>query len=278
MKKLLGLAAIVCATGVQAGANKLGEPLWETGGLRTPESVLVHELDGKKVLLVSEIEGDASKADDAGGIALLDTEGKILDKDFVRGLNAPKGMAVHGNTLFVSDIDVLAVVDLTTRKVVARQPVQDSVFLNDVAVDKQGVVYVSDSHTGKVHRFVEGKMDTYLEGIEGINGLYTAGDSLIIGTGKNLLSARQGKLTEVATGFEAGIDGVEALAGGGYVVSCWVGLVYRVSEDGKVTKLLDTRGQDPQVNTADIGYDTDTNIVYIPTFLSNSVRAYTLKK
>ncbi|HEX7025842.1 MAG TPA: GTP-binding protein, partial [Gammaproteobacteria bacterium] len=203
---------------------------------------------------------------------------KILDKDFIRGLNAPKGMAVHGNTLFVSDIDVVAVIDLTTKKVVARQPVQDSVFLNDVAVDDQGVVYVSDSRTGKVHRITGGNVETYLEGIEGVNGLYAAGKDLIVGSAKSLLRARDGKLTEIASGFESGIDGVEALAGGGYVVSCWVGLMYRVDDDGKVTRLLDTRGREPQLNTADIGYDKQTNIVYVPTFLSNSVRAYALKK
>lgn len=277
MKNLLGLAAcFVCAAAV--AKNGLDKPLWETGSLRTPESVLVHELDGKKVLLVSEIEGDASKADGAGGIALLNADGKILDRDFVRGLNAPKGMAVHGNTLFVSDIDVVAVIDLTTKKVVARQPVKDAVFLNDVAVDNQGVVYVSDSSTGKVHRMLDGKVETYLEGIEGVNGLFAAGNDLIIGSAKSLLRARDGKPTEIATGFESGIDGVEALAGGGYVVSCWVGLVYRVDGKGKVTKLLDTRGREPQVNTADIGYDKDSNIVYVPTFLSNSVRAYSLNK
>lgn len=275
MKKLLGLIAIVCTTAfAKAG---LDEPRWETGGLRTPESVLVYEMDGKKVLLVSEIEGDSSKADGAGGIALLDIGGKILDQNYVRGLNAPKGMVIHGNTLFVSDIDALVVIDLTTRKVVARQPIAGAVFLNDVAVDNQGMVYVSDSRTGKVHRLVDGKAETYLEGIEGANGLYTEGDSLIVGSATNLLRARDGKLTEMATGFESGVDGVEALAGGGYVVSCWVGLVYRVGEDGKVTELLDTRGREPQLNTADLGYDPDTGVVYIPTFRSNSVRAYALQ-
>lgn len=276
MKKiLLGMTVIACASA--ATAAKLDKPLWETGGLRTPESVLVHEIDGRKVLLVSEIEGDSAQADGAGGIALLDVNGRIIERDYVRGLNAPKGMAVHGNTLFVSDIDVLAAVDLTTRRVIARQQVPGAVFLNDVAVDNKGTVYVSDSRTGKVHRMTDGRIETFLENIEGVNGLYAAGEDLLIGGAKSLLRAREGKLTEVATGFEAGIDGVEALSGGGFVVSCWTGLVYRVSEKGKLTQLLDTRGRDPQLNTADIGYDTVTGTLYIPTFLSNGVRAYALQ-
>jgi sugar lactone lactonase YvrE len=274
-KTLFAVAAFAGATA--AAAQKLDKPLWETGGLRTPESVLVHKTGDRKVLLVSEIEGDPSQADGAGGIALLDANGKIIDQNYVRGLNAPKGMAVYGNTLFVSDIDVLAAVDLTTRKVIARQPVAGAMFLNDVAVDGRGTVYVSDSRTGKVHRMTEGRIETLFENIEGVNGLYTAGEDLLIGTAKSLMRAREGKLTQVASGFESGIDGVEALSGGGFVVSCWAGLVYRISEQGKVTKLLDTRGRDPQLNTADIGYDKETGVVYIPTFLSNGVRAYALK-
>lgn len=275
MKKILiGMCALLSAT---AATAKLDKPLWETGGLRTPESVLAHEMDGRKVLFVSEIEGDPAKADGAGGIALLDSNGRIIERDYVRGLNAPKGMAVHGNTLFVSDIDALAAVDLTARKVIARQPVPGAVFLNDVAVDAQGTVYVSDSRTGKVHRVMDGKVETYLENIAGANGLYAAGEDLLIGSDKGLLRARDGKVSSAATGFESGIDGIEALADGGLAVSNWIGLVYRVGEDGKVVKLLDTRGRDPQLNTADIGYDSDTGILYIPTFHSNSVRAYALK-
>lgn len=274
MKKTLGLFTLMAAIGAQA-APELGEALWETEGLRTPESVLVHELDGRKVLLVSEIEGqNPTEADGKGGIALLDINGKMIDQDFIRGLSAPKGMAVHGNTLYVADITELVAADLVSGEVVARYPVADAVFLNDVAVADTGEVYVSDTRTGKVHRLVDGEVETYLDGLKDANGLYTEGDALYIGVGPELHVAREGEVSLVAEGFESGIDGVEALADGGFVVSCWVGLMYHVSEEGEVTRLLDSR--DPQVNTADIGYDPDTNIVYIPTFFTNSVRAHSL--
>ncbi|HEY7885795.1 MAG TPA: GTP-binding protein [Cellvibrionaceae bacterium] len=273
MKKWMGLAALICVPGALA-APELGEPLWETGELRTPESVLVHTLDGQTVLLVSEIEGDPTGADGEGGIALLGADGSMIDQDFVRGLSAPKGMAVHGSALYVSDIDKLVAIDLVTRKIVARYPVADAVFLNDVAVDAEGVVYVSDTRTGKVHRLIDGVIDTYLEGLDGANGLYVDGDALYIGAGPRLLVARAGEVSPVAEGFGDGIDGVEALAEGGFIVTCWVGLVYHVSDEGEVTRLRDTR--DPQMNTADIGYDPRTNRLYIPTFFTNSVRAYAL--
>lgn len=275
MKNVLGLTLLLLAAAVQADPKVLGDALWETGDLRTPESVLVHQLEGRKVLLVSEIEGqDPTEADGKGGIALLDTDGTIIDQDFIRGLSAPKGMAVQGNTLYVSDITELVAIDLSTQKILERHPIAGSTFLNDVAVADNGAVYVSDTNTGKVHRLLEGKVDTYLEGMSGANGLYTDGDALYIGAGPELYVARDGETTLVAEGFASGIDGIEALADGGFVVSCWVGLLYHVSEKGEITQLLDSREEG--IHTADIGYDKETGTVYIPTFFTHSVRAHSL--
>ena len=48
-----------------------------------------------------------------------------------------------------------------------------------------------------------------------------------------------------------------------------------VKEDGTKEHLLDTREQ--KINTADIGYDAEKRIVYVPTFWKNSVVAYRVK-
>jgi len=256
-------------------AVELGELLWETKGLRTPESVLVHELEGRRVLLVSEIEGDAFERDGAGGIALLSTSGELLDRNFVRGLNAPKGMAVQDNVLYVADIDELVAVDLATREIVARHAVANAVLLNDVTIDDAGFVYVSDSHGGSLYRLAHGKIATVIDPIPGANGLYASGEGLVIGAQRRLLLRRDGELREIASGFAADLDGIAALRGGGYIVTAWVGLIYHVDDRGQVAQLLDTRSS--QVNTADIGYDPSTHTLYVPTFSANSVRAYRLR-
>jgi len=89
------------------------------------------------------------------------------------------------------------------------------------------------------------------------------------------LAPLEGALQEIASGFEADLDGVVALRDGGYVVTAWVGLIYHVSDRGDVRLLLDSRSR--QVNTADIGYDPVTHMLYVPTFSANSVRAYRLR-
>ncbi|GAC1449026.1 MAG: hypothetical protein NVSMB7_10940 [Chitinophagaceae bacterium] len=71
------------------------------------------------------------------------------------------------------------------------------------------------------------------------------------------------------------VDGIEQVAGNGFLVSVWNGIIYYVTTDGKVQQLLDTRSQ--KSNTADIGFDPATKTVYVPTFYKNSITAYTLK-
>ncbi|WP_041523915.1 SMP-30/gluconolactonase/LRE family protein [Gilvimarinus agarilyticus] len=274
MKTYMGVCLLALAVNAPA-MSALQKPSWETVSLRTPESVLVHEFEDRKVLLVSEIEGGHSDVDGAGGIAMLALDGTIIEQDFVRGLNAPKGMAVFEDTLYVADITELVAIDLTTQKVIARHVVEDAVFLNDVAVDERGAVYVTDTRVGKVHRLVNGELDLYHEGLAGANGLYTEGTDLYVGAGSQLfrLSGDGGKAV-IAEGFAENVDGVEAVNGGGFIVSCWAGLVYYVEPDGTLNLLLDSRAE--EVNTADIGYDSESHTLFVPTFHGSSVRAYSL--
>src|SRR5258705_8138625 len=77
------------------------EKLWETDSvLAVPESALYYN----DTLYVSLINGQAWDADHKGGIAKLDKKGNILDSVWVVGLNAPKGMGVWENKLYVADI------------------------------------------------------------------------------------------------------------------------------------------------------------------------------
>src|SRR5688572_23481869 len=75
--------------------------VWETDTLlRTPESVL-HE-PTENVLLVSNINGNGAVKDGNGFISKLTLEGQITSLEWATGLNAPKGMGISGNKLFVA--------------------------------------------------------------------------------------------------------------------------------------------------------------------------------
>lgn len=248
---------------------------WETDTLlKVPESVLY---DGKNsVLYIANIDGQPNDKDGRGSIGKVGLDGKIIAAEWVQGLNAPKGMGLHKKTLYVADVDVVVVIDTRDGSISKRIPVAGSIFLNDVTVDKKGVVYVSDSRTKKVHRIKKGKVTTHIENLQGPNGLLVHNKLLYVLDNGGLYRVEENKsLAKITDGMEGGTDGIENVTGDDFIVSCWGGVIYYVKADGTKEKLLDTREQ--KVNSADIGYDAKNRIVYVPTFWKNNVVAYELK-
>ena len=248
--------------------------IWSTEAtLPVPESVLYNAKD--KLLYVAQIDGKAGEKDGKGGIAKVGLDGKIIKQDWVTGLNAPKGMGKMGNKLFVADVTEVVEIDAKTGKITKKHEVEGAKFLNDLTIDSKGNIYVSDSDTKKVHLIKDGVITTYFEDLTRPNGLLAVGSDLLIadsGSLKRLSSDK--KITVIAEGMDKSTDGIEQVKPGEYIVSSWAGVVYYVTDKG-AEKLLDTTAD--KINSADIGYDVVKKIVYIPTFMKNSVVAYQLK-
>jgi hypothetical protein len=248
---------------------------WATeASLPIPESVFYSAQN--KLLYVSLIDGKPGEKDGVGGIAKVGLDGKIIAKDWVTGLNAPKGMGVIGKKLYVADLTEVVEIDTKSGKILAKHPIEGSKFLNDLTVDTKGRIYVSDSETKKVHLIENGKVSTYFEDLTRPNGVLAVGTDLLIadsGTLKRVSKTKEVKI--LAEGMDKSTDGIEQVVPGEYIVSCWSGVVYYVKSDGTTEKLLDTSAD--KTNSADIGYDSVKKIVYVPTFVKNSVVAYQLK-
>ena len=133
-----------------AGAKK-GDPVvaFKGVGLATPESV-IHD-DAKDVYLVSNINGSPLDADNNGFISRLSPDGKVENLKWIEGgknnvkLNAPKGLAVMGDNLYVADLDTVRIFDRNTGAPSGEVKIAGATFLNDVAVTSDGHVLVSDS-------------------------------------------------------------------------------------------------------------------------------------
>ncbi|MBS1920668.1 MAG: ATP/GTP-binding protein [Bacteroidetes bacterium] len=249
--------------------------LWQTDTLlRTPESVLFNSKNN--FLYVSNINGDASVKDGNGSIGKVDLNGKIINVDWVKGLNAPKGMGLYDGKLFVADIDEVVEINTTAATIENRIPVKGAMFLNDIAINDKGIIYVSDTRMNKVYRIENGEVKTVAENITGANGLFCIGDDLYVLSNGVLLKITKNKMRiRIADGMESSTDGLESVNGHDFLVSCWVGAIYYVKVDGSKEKLLDTQAQ--KINSADIGYDPVKKIVYVPNFLQNRITAYQLK-
>lgn len=246
--------------------------IWETDTtLTTNESVLYDASSGK--IYVSNIDGDPSGKDGKGSISILDKEGNIVTQEWVKGLNAPKGMGVANGNLYVTDIDHLVEVNLESGEITNSYAIEGAGFLNDLAT-YDGKVYFTDMNTGKVHLLSDGAISTISEGNESVNGIAVAEDGTIYGLDKSgLKSLNADGTSTIVNKTVTGGDGLVILGNGNYVASRWAGEIYFVSGDGE-TLLLDTK--DEESNTADIGFIPGENIVLVPTFFKNKVVAYRL--
>jgi hypothetical protein len=292
MKTLLVGIGIVLSMGGMArvGLAQTTKPQpmkWEvSAGLEAPESVYFHASSG--VLFASNVgKGGATAKDGGGYISKLSLEGKMLEPKWVAGLNAPKGLRSHGGTLWVSDIDRLVGIDIAKGEIRHQIEAEGAQFLNDVATDREGAVYVSDMLANKIYRYKDGQLSVLAEGahLESPNGLLVHGNRLVVagwGTGirddfstqtpgrlfsLNLNGEDKRLITPEPTG---NLDGVEAVGDKGYLVSDWyAGKVYYIGKGGKTELLL----QLPR-GAADLAYLPKQRLLIVPQMLENKVTAF----
>lgn len=253
--------------------------VWETDTtLRVPESVLYDEAG--QVLFVANIDGKSDELDGSGFISKVGLDGKILNLRWTSGLNAPKGMGLYRNRLYVTDVYRLVVINTETGQAEKTYDAVDpkKAFLNDVTVAKDGTVYVSDSRFDKIYRLKDDKWEVWMEGeqLNKPNGLLAMGkDKLMIGSTKtgalrsvNVVSKT---MTTLADGMAA-TDGIVTDGKDNFFVSDWNGQLFFVQKGGEKQQLLDSREQ--KINTADIEYIRSQKLLIVPTFFKNKLVAY----
>jgi hypothetical protein len=251
----------------------------DTTSLKTPESVIFDAKSG--LLYVACIGGTPpDKADKDGYIAQVDLTGKVVNAKWITGLDAPKGMGIKDDMLFVTDIDELVGIQISTSKIVLRVPVKDAKFLNDIDIAADGKVYFTDSGDNSILTYDGKSLATFLKDtalLKGPNGLLCEGQTLHIatfGNGVYMTTPMVNPALKVHTDSLGGGDGVERYKDG-LLISDWSGRVFFIDKNYKKHTILDTKAA--KRNAADIEYVTDKNLMLVPEFFANRVTAYSLK-
>lgn len=282
-------AADTTAADTQAAtvSTDTGTVIVADAGLQTPESVL-HD-DQADVYLVSNINGQPAEKDDNGFIARVRPDGTVEELRWIDGaadgvtLHAPKGLALHGDTLFVSDIDSVRAFHRTSGESLGARGVPGASFLNDLATDTDGTLYVSDTGvnpdfspagTDAVYRFDGMEAVAVAEGSElnGPNGIAVHDGTLtIVGFGGARilqLSTGQDSVPETLAELPGGqLDGIVRLQDGSFLVSSWeTQSVYRVPGAGAGGATAVVEGVP---SPADIGWDAGRGRLLIPVFQEN---------
>jgi hypothetical protein len=284
---LVGAAA--CKRSAPAAAVAGGHQIVVANvGLATPESMLLDPLED--VYLISNINGVPDAADDNGFITRMSPDGTIIALKWIDGasnavtLNAPKGMAVSGPYIYVTDINTIRRFDRRTGAPGGDIPVPGATFLNDIAPGEDGSLYFTDSGlkggakglepsgTDAVYRLhPDGKLDTLARGdsLGHPNGVAVTGDSVyVVGYGSGeIYRLANGQRQNIEKAPKGGLDGL-VIFGGERFISSWDGqAIFRGRLDSTLTEFVG-RLEAP----ADIGHDMWRNRLLVPLFNRNEVR------
>jgi len=254
-------------------------------GFATPESVLHDEQ--ADVYLVSNVNGSPTDKDDNGFISRLSPTGSVLELKWIDGaaagvtLNAPKGLALAGDLLYVADIDCVRLFDRSTGAPAGEECVPGASFLNDVAPAIGGGVLFTDSGldptfapsgTDAVYRLDANGLSTVIANgqLGAPNGVLDTRDGPLVVTfmsGEVFRVGLGGGYTTVADASQRQLDGVVALADGRILASSWgESCVMELAPDGSMRCIIS--GLEAP---ADIGLDRGRNRVLVPLFNANAV-------
>ncbi len=139
------------------------------------ESVVV---DGKFIYAADTgKELNPATKDGDGQIIKMDKKGQIIEANFSKEkLNAPKGLAISNDIIFLADIDRLVAIDLNSgNKLYEINFSKDSSFLNDIAVWDANTLFISATDKSKLFKvnladktYTEIKTDKIIQGINGL--------------------------------------------------------------------------------------------------------------
>jgi glucose/arabinose dehydrogenase len=250
--------------------NTAGQQKDVTGNLAMPESVISHP-DGRQ--FVTEI-GEFGKSGD-GKVTQINADGSRTT--LADGMDDPKGIDLFDNALYVADINRVIKVTLDGQSEViatADDFPGTAQFLNDVEIDGQGNVYVSDSgndagkHAAIYKITPDGDITDVMpknSGMNRPNGLLNDGMNRLLvadfGTGDLFsLDTQSGQAEKVNSGF-GGADGLVRDTQGFLYISDW--------KNGKLWQLIEPKAtpqliRDDFKAAADIALSADGQSVLVP--------------
>ena len=259
-------------------------------GFSSPESTIVNKSD----LYVSNVgkELKPTLKDGDGFISKLDINGKIKELHFIDGLDAPKGMGIVGNTLFVADINTLRGFDLQTKKEVFNVVFEGVNFLNDITVKDSNTLFIGASDTSAIYEvnisnksykklmdFIVPNGLFYEDGILYAAQLGSTTQNMFDGKGKlyKIDLKDNNKLTQLGT-FEGVLDGVTKVGNKVYV-SDWgnakkTGIIRVYDLKTKKESVLEA---ELFMGAADFWIDEKSKKIFMPQMIGSKVTIFDLK-
>lgn len=256
--------------------SKKLEKVWTAEGLNIPESACYNS--SEKTIYISNIVGMHNIKDGEGYVSKLTEKGELIEKEWVKGLNAPKGIACTKKNLYVTDIDRVVEVNLKTGKIEKTYKNKKSKSLNDITVSSDGKVFVSDSNGNCIFYVGNDSLEVFMESdqLSSMNGILANENSLYLGSKGNFISVDQ-KTKAINTIAEnvGYLDGILMIDKNKFITSDFKGKVQLIEPGKDIEILINTT--EMKINAADLGFIPSQNLLLVPTFNDNKLNAYRLK-
>jgi len=301
------LGALACGRDKESAKAGKKEPVIDStapgrtasvSGFKTPESVRYDSAND--VFYVSNINGSPLAKDNNGFISRMKPDGTIDSLQLIAGgrngvtLNAPKGLALIGDTLWVADIDAVRAFNVKTGAVVATVDLTPlkAIFLNDICVGGDGALYVTDSgikpsgasmahvagadkifRIDAAHRATIALASDSLHWPNGITWDASGNRFIVVPYDQvpQILAWRPGTAQPVVIGYGSGqFDGVEILADRRLIVTSWADSTVSI-RDGNVRQAIRDLP-----SPADIGIDTRRMHIAVPLLTKDRVEILTI--
>ena len=265
------------STGSSTGETTGGDAIIIVEGLSHPESIAHDLMDD--VYFISNINGAPDGIDDNGFISRVLPDGTIDALTFIDGaaadvsLDAPKGMVIIEDTLWVADITRVRKFDRVSGAALGEVVIDGSLFLNDLAADAAGHIYISDTGSNILYTIDLAEKPSVLlasPAIFGPNGLFVHADRLYLATYDDT------KIFSTALGIPVALpeksldvgqlDGLVRLSDGDWLVSSWAlpGVLRVAADFGEVTTQIADLS-----SPADIAVDEGRKRILIPRLLAD---------
>jgi sugar lactone lactonase YvrE len=267
------------------------------GDLHQPEGVR-YDPD-QDVFFISNMVGFGSVKDANGYIVEVNANDLSIGKVFAENgragvtLDAPKGMVISGDTLWICDIDKMRAIDRRTGLYLGTIDLAayGALLLNDVTMGGDGAMYITDTGilmtdkgviykgADKIFRVSDGKVSVIASGagLMRPNGITWDKETsrLVVVTFDPFHSemytlGRRGERRLLGKG-NGKFDGVESLGDGRFMVASWNDSSVRLLGNGENRRIANN-----VIAPADIGFDTRRNRLAIPIGPLNQMQLWQL--
>jgi glucose/arabinose dehydrogenase len=256
-------------------------------GLRAPYAVLHDEEQD-----VYFVANGAASEPGRGFVSRVTPDGSIAELTFVSGLDAPRGMAIRGAELWVTDGDKVRVFDRVTGTDVQTIDLreQGAVFLHDIAAGPDDSMYVTDPGVavgasgeavrrsdGRVFRVdLDGSVEIAASGEElrSPTGIAWDGARFLIAQsyGREVLSWMPGTATRAVLRGPGAFDGLVVLPNGAVIVSSHHDEAVHLAYAGGELRPLFSR----KPGAAGIGFDRKRNRLLLSSPGGDRLEAWSL--